>query len=179
MSGSVLTFKRTNQAKFNCPIFGVETRVAACMQLRDRVWAGFKPPVRKGCQACMSAGKCPMAKLVDKMIYGKHDKNAPEPYASTEPKTVRLRDDLLERVLPIIVRDGTMNNFGVPAKERALIETANERIRKQMQHAPSAISDTSVTRRRTTLKPSPASEPANDDLIDAASSGDMAAALNA
>jgi hypothetical protein len=170
-----------NKASFTCPIFNVETRVSHCLQLRDKVWAGFKPPIRKGCQACMTAGKCPMAKMVDKIIYGKQGKDAPEPYASAEPKQVKLRDDLLERVLPVLVRHETMSRYDVSDKERELIESANDRIRKQMQNAPLASSDTVSTpyRRSAPKKVAPKPSNTNNRINEAAASGDLAAAVNA
>jgi hypothetical protein len=174
-----LTLGYTNQATISCPIFGVETKLAACMKLRDKVWQGQNPPIRKGCQACMSANKCPAAQIVNTMIYGKKE-NA-DTYGSHEPKNIKLRDNILERILPVVVRPETMRKFGVSDQEQALIETANDRIRKQMVSAPSSEKESSYSPKRSAkpkATPKPTAE-VNTARAEAARSGDMSAAISA
>jgi hypothetical protein len=59
-----MDLSENNQFSFTCPVFNVETKLSVCIKLRDLVWRGSRPDVRKGCQACMSAGKCPAATIL-------------------------------------------------------------------------------------------------------------------
>lgn len=170
-----LTFSPQNQLSFVCPIFNVSTKMAACLKLRELVWRGKTPDVRKGCQACMKSSKCPAAAIVQKISYTK----APDAYGSLTPVEARLDDAILGRILPVVVQEAHLNLCDVPAAERALIETANARIEKQMVSAPK---QPIAARRRAVAKvdtPKAAPAPSVPNAIqDAAASGDLAAAIN-
>jgi hypothetical protein len=153
-----------NQATITCPIFNVDTKVAACVELRNRVWSGKQVEVRKGCQACMKSSKCPIARE-----YGRgNNRNEQFDYlVSNQPKHVKLRKLVLDEIAPVVVQDSHLNALGVTAGERSLIMSANTRIIAQGASAPKA---------ETPTRRSPkAAAPATDH---AAATGDLAAAIN-
>lgn len=110
----------TNQFSFVCPIFGAETKIGVCMLLRDRVWRGDKPEVRKGCQACLVSSKCPMIAV----IKGAQIKNEDFYYSAT-PRLGNLRSHHVDAIRATIVPDNTMERIGVPTNERMIILAAN------------------------------------------------------
>lgn len=174
------TLSRTNQFSFVCPIFNSATNFRQCGRLRDIVYVGGRPPVRKGCQACIKDSKCPAAEIIRKISFG--NGLAPDDHGSTTPVQGKLAAEVLEKIAPIIVMENTMNALGVPTAERELIATANERIEKQLGHAPrgrtAAPSSVSSSRRRS--KPRAAPAPAtNTKINEAAATGDLAAAVSA
>ena len=155
---------------FSCPIFGVDTNLAACSKLMDMVWMGKRVDVRKGCQACMASSKCPVVNMVFMNRVRWKTGNLIEIHD-------KLPKELLERIRPIIVMDRDLNRYGVTPAERERILGANDRIDAIIGRAPSA--DT-VSRRRTktTTKPA-ASKPAPVSKNDqAAASGDLGAAIS-
>lgn len=96
-----------NRFRFVCPIFGAEVEMRECNKLRDMVWRGQGPEVRKGCQACMSASKCPMG-----AVFKELDPDAGvDPYFSTTPKLGRLSDKVLRAIAPIVVPETTITNY--------------------------------------------------------------------
>lgn len=176
------TLLPTNQATFNCPIFDATTRVAGCVLLRDKLYRGDHIETRKGCQACISASKCPMAAIVSKMAFGKSDVG--DDMGDLEPRTARLPADILGAIMPIMVMDTTLTRFRVSDGERLLIATANIRIEKQLLTAPktskypasyhrptsaSAIMTTPVAAKVT---------PAETAAQKAAATGDLSGAIN-
>lgn len=174
-----------NQLTFTCPIFNVETKFAHCTELRHRIYRGEAGTIRKGCQACAASGKCPVVREVNTSIY--QGMNLVEHYVSVdEPKKGKLRAQVLEAILPVVVQEQHLAKFDVSPGERDLIMTANERIRQQLGSAPRKDMKPYVDRssRRQTpaerpkfvssSKPAPASEPINQ----AAATGDLAAAIN-
>ncbi len=132
------TLDEANQFKFKCPIFGAETKMSSCIKLRNLVWKGRKPEQRKGCQACMSSGKCPAAQIAQKMAMSGHRTRQPDDYGSTTPVLGKLRKDVLERVLPVMVMSSTILRYGLSSSEVNAIETANDRIRAMLGTAPGA-----------------------------------------
>jgi hypothetical protein len=188
MMRQYLTLDNDNQFQFSCPIFNVTTKMSLCMKLRELVWMGKRPDVRKGCQACMSAGKCPAAAIVSKISYGR---DAPDEYGSKTPVTGKLRKDILERVHRPMVLEKTLNDFEVPAAERELIAGASDRIGKMIGAAPLPSTDGPPSRsafgaetatpkspRKATPKAENTNTPTNA-VNDAAASGNLAAAINA
>lgn len=179
----VLTFARENQFSFTCPIFNASTKIAACIQLRDLVWAGKRVDKRLGCQACMRSSKCPATLIVDRIMRSRHEVD--DSYGSAEPVNGKLRVDVLEYIRPIVVLENDLNRYGVSSGERILISSANERIDQMLKTAPtgagrsiprSQVTFTAPTK-RTASKPTPA--PVTDTGINvAAASGDMSAAIN-
>lgn len=176
-----------NQFTFTCPIFNVDTKFGHCEELRHRVYRGERPEVRKGCQACMSAGKCPVAREVNRSIYQRV--SLVEPYHSEEVKNGKLRAEVLQEIRPVIIPDAVYERFNVSASERALMQSANERIDKQLGSAPSKDLKPYVDRTprsvesRTTYKASPGrvappKPKAEPNRSNAAATGDMSAALN-
>lgn len=176
------TLDPTNQFTFTCPVFNAETRISACIKLREKVWRGERVEVRMGCQACMSAGKCPTAHIVQRMAMS----NAPleDSYAAREPRSGKLLANVLERILPVVVTESNLVRFGVSDVERDLIAGANDRILKQLGSAPSERST------RTTMRGSggrglsrpkiitPEVQPITSAVNTAAATGDLSAAIS-
>lgn len=175
---SMLTFAEENAFSFVCPIFNVETKIADCIKLRDAVWRGRQLSVRRGCQACMASSKCPAAAIVQRiaMTRGPHA----DDYGSPTPVTGKLRADILERILPVVVRQPHLDQLAVPAVEVQLIESANERIQAQLGRAPAA-STGRVTTGKSRSRPEAAKQAkpeTSQALNSAAASGDLSAAIN-
>jgi len=168
-----LSISYQNKFSFTCPIFAASTKLAACVMLRDKIWRGENVPVRKGCQACMHASKCPATAIVNQIL--RNWKEPPDAYGSLEPVEGKLRADILEQILPVVVPDREL--VDVPPGERALILSANDRIAKQLGVAPSAKASSRPAQR---MKPPAPLKPAktNDTILNAAATGDMAAAIN-
>lgn len=184
MSRHYLTLDNDNQFQFACPIFNVTTKMSLCMKLRELVWMGKRPDVRKGCQACMSAGKCPAAAIVSKISYGR---DVPDEYGSKTPIVGKLRRDILERVHRPMVLEKTLNDFSVPPAERDLIAGASERIGKMIGAAPlpstdgppsRSAFDTETAAPKQPRKARPKADNSNK-VNEAARTGDLAAAINA
>lgn len=97
----VNSFRMDNQFKFTCPIFGADVEMRQCMSLREMVWRGQGPRVRKGCQACMSASKCPIVHVVKEC----DPDRGIDPYFSKEPKLGKLSDKVLKTIAPLVVSD--------------------------------------------------------------------------
>lgn len=129
-----LSISMKNRASFVCPIFDVTTQMRACVKLRDKMFMGQRVEVRRGCQACITSSKCPAANLVRRI--GFNLTNATDEVSSANDAVVKLPADVLEEVLPVVVLDGTLARFGVTSEERSLIDSANERIAKQLATAP-------------------------------------------
>lgn len=178
-----LTLAPENEAKILCPIFNYESKVSLCLKLRDLVWTGKRPDQRVGCQACMRAGKCPMANIMQGIALAASKAPAPDEYGSLEPVTIKLRMEHLERILPVMVTPAILADFRPSPSELALIETANERILKAMTHAPKS-DPKSVPRFTSSATPKvvprvkPAEAPVDPSIIKAAASGDLAAAIS-
>lgn len=170
-----------NQFSFTCPVFEVTTKIALCFKLRDMFWAGAKPEVRRGCQACMRAGKCAAAAISSKKYPA--GKTWQDEYASDEPVQGRIRKDILERIHRPMVMERTLNEFGCSDAERLKIATASDRIGKMLgapalpgdddDHVPTrtAPAGSAVKKRRSAPKPTA--------INHAAATGDLAAAVNA
>lgn len=175
-----LTLSPTNQFSFVCPIFDTKTNFRQCGRLRDIVYVGGRPPVRKGCQACIKDAKCPAAEIIRKISFG--NGLAPDDHGSMTPVQGKLSAEVLEKIAPVMVMEHTLNGLGVSSVERALIATANERIEKQLGHAPrgrtDAPSSISSSRRRTKPRAAPAPA-ANANVNEAAATGNLAAAVSA
>ena len=173
-----------NKFTFTCPIFNVNTQMAACTKLRELIWKGRSPSVRRGCQACMRASKCPAAEIVRRISFGRG--KVADDYGSTEPIHGKLRKDVLERIHRTIVTDTVLNEFGVSSAERLLIESSIERIGKMIGAAPlptDGYRRTVFEEKPSKTKPKRAKESApinqpKDSVSEAAMSGNLAAAVN-
>lgn len=177
------TLSETNQFSFKCPIFGVDTKMATCVKLRSLVWRGVKPPQRKGCQACMEAGKCPAAHVVQKMAMSGHRTPQPDTYASDQPVKGKLRRDLLEKILPVMVLHGTLVQSGASKEEIKLINSSNARITEMIPSAPQGQGKTKTkariaARTSATLEAVKPEQKNREVVTQAAQSGDMAAAIS-
>jgi hypothetical protein len=165
-----------NQFSFVCPIFNVSTKMAACVKLRNLVYRGQGPDVRKGCQACMASNKCPAIHAINNTIRNKE--NSEFPYASPTPVEGKLRADILERIAPVVVQAAHLQKFAVPISEVALIETANDRIYKQLGVAPKQGGKTGGSR-MPARKAKSENTPVQTSVQQAAATGDLTAAINA
>lgn len=168
-----LTMNERNQFTFTCPIFDTETRMSLCVRLRNMVWRGENPEVRRGCQACMSAGKCPAAEVVRRIAF--NSSNASDDYASEEPRKGKLAADILEHIHKTIVPEAVLQRFGVSSAERMKIETASDRIGALIPGAPRLSGRRSA---RPTASPAQKVTPKADKIKSAAATGDLSAALN-
>lgn len=178
------TLSYSNQFSFVCPIFNTETKLSACMQLRDELWRGNEKTVRRGCQACMRSGKCPAAIISQQIIFS--NERAPDTYAANTPVVGKLHADVLARILPVYVREPHINYFGLSDAEQNLILTANDRIAAQLKVAPQAeenspyrqsYSESKPEKRTRRQKVAVEAKP-KIEIDDAAASGNLAAGLN-
>ena len=177
-----------NQFQFQCPVFEVTTKISMCFKLREMFWRGEKPEVRKGCQVCMRAGKCPAAAIVAKKYPS--GRSWQDDYSSDAPVVGKIRRDILERIHRPSIIEAYYREFpGVSDAERLKLETSSERIGKMIGAAPlpsddgpsysrPAIGDShsSATKKRRVAKPKAEN---TNTINEAAKSGDIAAALNA
>jgi len=171
----IKTYLPSNLARIICPIFGAEVELRGCLALRDKLWRGERQPVRQGCQACMQASKCPIVPMVQII-----QRTGTDPYFSAEAKTVRLGAEILKRIVAVIVPDAIMRIFDIPERQRELILETNGlngssklRTGGVELDLPEGASYEPAPRRKAALKPKPEA-----DLIAAATSGDMGAAIN-
>jgi hypothetical protein len=181
------TLADDNQFRFKCPIFGAETKMSSCIKLRTLFWKGRRPDQRKGCQACMEAGKCPAAVIAQRMALSNPRNPVADEYGSTTSVMGKLRQDILARILPTMVMPGLLTRHGVSSKEAAAIETANDRIRAMMGSAPAGTTGTKATIKGKTRKNrklvSPkattpeATQAAPSKIEKAAATGDLSAAI--
>jgi hypothetical protein len=177
------TLDPENKFEFVCPIFNAQTKMSTCVKLRNMVWQGKTPDARKGCQACMSIGKCPAAVITQKMAMSNARNMVEDDYGSTKPVVGRIRADVLEKILPAMHIVTMIDRFCVSPEEFRAIETANERIEKALNSAPKnersktpiAFSPSqSPVKKRASAKKTPLDE----NLKNAAVSGDISAAIN-
>ncbi|MGV1754803.1 hypothetical protein [Agrobacterium sp. CG674] len=171
-----------NLFSFVCPIFEVTTKISLCFKLRELHWAGNSPEVRKGCQACMRAGKCPAAAIVSKKW--PTGRKWQDEYASDTPVVGKIRKDILERIHRPMVMERTMNDFGCSDAERMKIATASDRIGKMIGAAPLPDDDipSYAERIENSGQPAPKKRRASTKSPTkhtAAATGDLAAAISA
>ena len=175
---SALTLSDDNQFSFICPIFDVQTKMAACMTLRELVWRGEKPAVRKGCQVCMHANKCPVNTIIWDMIRSPGN----DPYGSETPKVGKLQERHLAAIERVKVPDKMIERAmeqGLPPAEVAKIRKSNDMAAKtaskHIRNAQEiALEDVQIDRRKR-----PPTETVMAPEISAAITGDMSAAVNA
>ncbi|OCP21873.1 MULTISPECIES: hypothetical protein [unclassified Ensifer] len=130
-----LTLSSENQAQTVCPIFNAKTKVASCMLLRERVWAGTKIEKRQGCQVAMRCGMCPATAIVDRI--GKvNGQLASDDYGSLEPKVVRIHAPILERIKSVIPLKSVLDQYQLTPEERQMLQTTRGRIEEQLKTAP-------------------------------------------
>lgn len=166
----VRTYSPKNEARITCPIFGSEERLADCFELEQQVAKGRRPAERKGCQACLSSSKCPTYWIMRGIM-----RTGEDPYWSAEPKLVSLKGEILDAIAPIQVRDDRVVYHQVEGEELDAIRAANE----------AAVSGAKgrTTRKAAPVKlaavkrEDPAKKPASDELLNAAMSGDLSAAV--
>lgn len=130
--GPLKTLGEGNQFSIICPIFHEEALLADCFKLRDLVWAGKKPAERCGCQIALTAGKCPVPAILQKL------QRSPglDPYASNVPVVGKLDDDVLRRIAPVIVREAAIEASRCTPEEKAALLDANDRARSGAVAAP-------------------------------------------
>lgn len=177
-----LTLAKSNMFSFTCPIFDAQVQMRSCVILRDKYYRGERVEVRRGCQACMSSGKCPAADIVRRIAFGMND--ATDHCSSPEPRTGRLPADTLERIRPVLVTEVSLTTFRVPQAERALIASAGQRIDAQLAGAPRTVVSARLVRKsaheeQRQTRPAPISAPVVKAPSTAAATGDLAAAINA
>lgn len=162
----------SNQFQFHCPIFGSVTKISSCFQLDELVMRGRKPEARKGCQACMESNKCPIWHIKQRM-----KRNDIDCYHSIEPKIGQLENEILETIAPILIQATHMRQVEVPFEREKMVQAnedaSNGVVRKFKAEK---VANGKNKREKTAIT---ASTVKSDALIDAASGGDMAAAITA
>ena len=177
MATQYISLSDENAFQFVCPLFNAKTKMGSCTKLREMVWMGKHVPVRRGCQAAMRCGKCPAADMVSRYCFDKNWTN--DHHGSVEPKEGKLMRSILERIRNVLMRDKVMDECGVPANERLLLESANERIDQQMKTAPGEASrNYTPTAARKTVS-APPTAPKESEINQAAATGNLTAAINA
>jgi hypothetical protein len=183
--GYYLTLSSENQFQFNCPVFDANTKMAACMALREAVWMGKHVEKRQGCQAAMNCSMCPAAVIVKNISHGKGQVS--DDYGSKEPKVGKLHADVLERIRNVIPIERELQRFALSDTERERLRTTRTRIEAQLRTAPGAGGKSTAyvepkkfaTITREPIKVGKRTEPNNDIINQAARTGDMSAAINA
>jgi len=169
------TLAPTNQFCFTCPIFNVETKIASCFALRDEVWRGRKPEVRKGCQVALHDSKCPVYWILAQM--DRDDEY--DPHHAAERHVGHLDRKILERIAPIQVQERTIERVGVSDKERALLLASNS---MKVSKPKGSVELEDVERSERKVSSRKASAPVEkketvDATVEAAMSGDLSAAI--
>ena len=178
------TLSETNQFVFSCPVFNVNTKIAACFELREQVWRGNKLEVRKGCQVCMRTDKCPINHILKDMMRSSDI----DPYHSDVMKVGKLQERHLAHIERITVPERTIEaaieRGELGQTEVKLIRQANENAKitagKKIRNASEidlVLDDVPTYGRRKKQDDAPA-EVALDATIVAATTGDMSSALN-
>jgi hypothetical protein len=157
------SFTDANEFAFKCPIFKVDVKFRDCAKLQQLHMRHDKPNVRKGCQACLTASKCPISHMI-KELHHEGDGR----YFSAEPSVGPISDAVIARTARILVMPFHTQQYNLTDREKELIEDANEMARqgvvtKQISRRKTAASETSTSPKISTLT---------------AETGDMSAAIN-
>ncbi len=183
--GYYLTLSSENQFQFTCPVFNANTKMSACVALREAVWMGKRVEKRQGCQAAMNCSMCPAAAIVKKIGYG-HGLVSDD-YGSKEPKMGKLHADILERIRNVVPIERELGRFDLSETERQLLRSTRERVDAQLKTAPGANGKSTAhvePKKHATFIRQPAAvsnrpTTQNDTINRAAMTGDMTAAINA
>lgn len=176
------TLDDDNQFIFTCPIFETDTKMASCMTLREKVWRGDKPDVRKGCQMCMAANKCPVNNIIKDMM--RHLDS--DPYHAAIPKKGRLQERHLAQIERTIINERdlerAMESGRISPAEHQKMVKANQNARtvankgvRNAQEIDFKVELDHVEKRSTKVEKG-TEEPSA--AVKAAMSGDMSAAVN-
>jgi hypothetical protein len=158
------TLSKDNEFRFQCPIFGVETKIASCFELHRLYAMGKDIEVRKGCQTCMEANKCPVWHIHQEML-----RSGEDPYHSAEPVVGKLKSSILERIARITVPPHILKRLEDGAEKRRII-AANEAAGQSIK--------VEKTEKKTATKSVAKTAAVPEKSLDAAMTGDMAEALN-
>lgn len=182
--GPSATLSLKNAFSFVCPIFDTEVQMRGCVLLQDRVYTGRHIETRRGCQACISASKCPANEIIKRLAFGKT--NATEHCSSNEPKVGKLPVDVLEVIAPVVVDTAMLNNYQVPSNERLMIDSSRDRIEAQIKSAPHVLEESRPVREKAPVVAKPnfnakqsVASAKTTSVNKAASTGDLSAAINA
>jgi hypothetical protein len=172
------TLSPENQLKIRCPVFPAETRIAGCFLLRDLVYRGDAPPdKRAGCQCAIMASKCPIPTLVKRMV-----REGVDEYHSAEPQVRDFDNDLLDQTGRVLVTDKMMRRYALTSGEEKALVQANENARSYVdKKVKKPRREERVMKLEDVEAPKTATPAPTDasELVKAAQSGDMAAAINA
>lgn len=174
------TLSDDNQFVFECPIFNSQTKIASCFTLREMVWMGKPPEVRKGCQMCMKAGKCPINNIIWDMI------RVPgfDPYWSATPKLGKLQEKHIAQIERVLINERDLEKAidagRISPAEGSKMSKANQMARntanKMIRNAAEiALVD---VKHEAPERKSGAMVQEVSDTIKAAMSGNMSAAVN-
>lgn len=175
-----LTLSPRNKFEFHCPVFDADTKLAACLKLRELVWRGQQVEVRHGCQAAMKCSMCPAATIVDLYHYNKNWTN--DFHGAAEPKKGKLHAMVLDRIARVIPIDRVVDQHNLSKREKDLLYSSRDRVEAQLKTAPGERPDQPSSyqppkrQRKTAKKVAPEK---NNAILEAAQTGDLAAAINA
>lgn len=184
-----LTVSMENKFSFTCPIFDKPVQMRGCVLVRDKVFTGQNFEQRRGCQVCISAGKCPAAQIVQKIALSRGD--ATDHCSSVEEKHGRLPAEVLQSVRNVVVTDAMMAARGrLSESEADLIRSSGARIDAQLATAPRgeaggriktlrASTDTPARSKAVSEPPRASVAPRKSSAVTkAAASGDLSAAIS-
>lgn len=157
------TLDPQNQLHIVCPIFNAETPIAACFTLRELVWCGKPPQVRKGCQVCMRANKCPINNIIWDMV--RHPDT--DPYWSDQKKVAHFKQHHLDQIARVTVPESLIVSHELSDKEVLMIRRANN------------AAKTGAISRGRPERDAPIEPVVDEATLTAAKTGDMSAAINA
>jgi len=176
-SARLKTLSPENRFAFTCPVFGADVEIRTCLHLQEMQYRGKAPEVRKGCQACITASKCPIIHIVKDL--NEHN----DPYYSAEPKVGRLSNKVLNAIAPIMVPDFVLRQdryADIPEKQKQMIRDCNGLSgAKQLKGIDlETLAAPAPTPSSKAHKPRGVAPTTESYLDTAAATGDLAAAIN-
>jgi hypothetical protein len=160
-----------NLFQFECPVFKLNVQARICFKVHETFMKGQPHPKRPGCNACLSANKCPIHYMIKEAI-----RTQKEAYFSTTPTVGSLSQEIISDVMPVMVLERDLKRFGCSANEIAAIEAAT------MPRSELAKIETGKRRKRAAaVSRGSATHKASattDATVEAATRGDMTAAIN-
>ena len=172
------TLQTDNRFTFACPIFGASVELRGCLRLHEHQMVGRPVEVRQGCQAAMASSKCPVWSMHQMMRHGRDDWHA------TDTTVRSLGEDVIARIERVQTLDMHLNRYSVPARERELLDEANamwtKGVKKPSKFQKGSSAPVELSRISDAGKSGSASASAPDDeLMTAASTGNLGAAISA
>lgn len=132
------TFSFHNLLKVECPIFKLKVDIKTCLLLHEKNMRGEQVEVRRGCQALMRCGSCPISHVKADLIRNDHER-----YFSATPKERAFDDAIIHKTARTLVPLTLLDALGVSEQERLRIrETCNVYHKNTILHADHPIRST-------------------------------------